>query len=153
MSKQIRSAISRSTAVTFGSDMALRLKLFLLLIAGLVAYFAATIADAEQTDQSKLVAAASQRGAAATDPANSGIWKAATPPRGTMHGEFENNDPFGLSAGVKIAADCSLNWVDPDSAKLYCFSSATSLVYFLDAPQSYLLRARNNWESMSGMNR
>jgi hypothetical protein len=142
MLERIRGAISRRTAVTFGS-----------LLAVLAAYFAATIAGAEQTDQSKLLPAASQHGAAATDPAKSGIWKAATPPRGTMHGEFENNDPFGLSAGVKIAADCSLNWVDPDSGKLYCFSSATSLVYFLDAPQSYLSRARNNWESMSGMKR
>jgi hypothetical protein len=92
-----------------------------------------------------VTAAALQHGATAADAAHAGIWKAVIPPRGTMHGEFENNDPFGVSVGVKIEADCSLNWVDPDSGKLYCFSSATSLVYFLDAPHSYLARARKKW--------
>jgi len=47
-----------------------------------------------------------------------------------MHGEFENHDPIGLSAGVKIKADCSINWLDPDSRRRYCFSTATSLVVF-----------------------
>ena len=74
-----------------------------------------------------------------------GIWKAVVPPPGTMHGEFDNNDPIGLAAGVRIAADCSINWVDPDAGKLYCFSSATSLVVFLDGPRAYLERARVQW--------
>jgi hypothetical protein len=73
-----------------------------------------------------------------------GIWKAVVPPA-TMHGEFANHDPLGLAAGVAIAADCSINWVDPDAGKLYCFSSATSLVVFLDAPRAYLNRARAQW--------
>lgn len=94
-------------------------------------------------------AAAAKHGANATDPDDAGIWKAATPPKGTMHGEFENNDPIGLAAGVKIPADCSLNWKDPDSGKLYCFSSATSLVYFLNAPQSYISRAKSNWKALA----
>jgi hypothetical protein len=91
-------------------------------------------------------AAAMQHGARATDPAHAGIWKAATPPDGTMRGEFANADPLGLSAGVSITADCSINWVDPDSSKRYCFASATSLVVFLEAPHTYLSRARENWE-------
>jgi hypothetical protein len=66
-----------------------------------------------------------------------------------MHGEFDNNDPIGLTAGVRIAADCSINWVDPDDRKLYCFSSATSLVFFLDAPQDFLRRARKEWRHLS----
>ena len=73
-----------------------------------------------------------------------GIWKAVVPPA-TMHGEFANHDPLGLAAGVAIAADCSINWVDPDAGKLYCFSSATSLVYFLGSPRAFLARARQNW--------
>ena len=73
-----------------------------------------------------------------------GIWKAVVPP-GAMHGEFANHDPLGLAAGAAIAADCSINWVDPDAGKLYCFSSATSLVMFLDAPHTYLERARAQW--------
>ncbi|HET7757755.1 MAG TPA: hypothetical protein VFK87_10915 [Steroidobacteraceae bacterium] len=70
------------------------------------------------------------------------------PPRGSMHGEFGDEDPVGLAAGVEIAADCSINWVDPDSSKLYCFSTATSLVYFLDAPRERLSRAREEWRRL-----
>jgi hypothetical protein len=80
--------------------------------------------------------------------AGEGIWKAVVPRPGTMHGEFENNDPIGLYAGVRIKADCSVNWVNPDDHKLYCFSSATSLVFFLDAPASYLAQARNSWRKL-----
>jgi hypothetical protein len=87
--------------------------------------------------------------AAASDPDHAGIWKAVTPP-GSMHGEFKGDDPLGLAAGVRIPADCSINWVDPDSGKRYCFSSATSLVVFLEAPQSYLRRATNYWKSAGG---
>jgi len=77
--------------------------------------------------------------------ASGGIWKAVVPTPGSMHGEFANHDPFGLAAGVAIAADCSINWVDPDSGKLYCFASATSLVMFLEGPHGCLERAREQW--------
>ena len=43
-----------------------------------------------------------------------GIWKAVVPAPGVMHGSFDSNDPIGLTAGVRIKADCSINWVDPD---------------------------------------
>ena len=85
---------------------------------------------------------------ASSDPARAGIWKAVVPPPGAMHGEFDDNDPIGVMAGVRIAADCSINWVDPDDRRLYCFSSATSLVFFLDAPQDYLRRARAQWRQL-----
>ena len=77
-----------------------------------------------------------------------GIWKAVVPAPGSMKGEFDNNDPIGLYAGVKIKADCSLNWTHPDNHKLYCFSTATSLVFFLDAPANYLEGARKNWTKL-----
>jgi hypothetical protein len=96
-----------------------------------------------------LTSAVAQHGATAADAGHAGIWKVATPPNGSMHGEFDNNDPIGLAAGTKIPADCSLNWVDPDFHKLYCFSSATSLVYFLDSPRAYLARARKNWAALT----
>ena len=83
--------------------------------------------------------------------AGEGIWKAVVPPPGTMTGEFENNDPIGLYAGVKIKADCSLNWGNPDDHKLYCFSSATTLVFFLDAPASYLEKARMSWRKLKSV--
>jgi hypothetical protein len=83
--------------------------------------------------------------------AGEGIWKAVVPHPGTMKGEFENNDPIGLYAGVKIKADCSLNWINPDDHKLYCFSSATSLVFFLDAPASYLEKARKSWRKLKSV--
>jgi hypothetical protein len=95
-------------------------------------------------------AAAARNGAGATDPEHAGIWKAATPAEESTRGEFANSDPVGLSVGVRIKADCSINWVDPDSGKRYCFSTATSLVFFLDAPRAYLVRATASWDSMEG---
>jgi hypothetical protein len=96
-----------------------------------------------------VTAAALRHDAAAPDAAHAGIWKAAVPPEGSMRGEFDSNDPIGVTAGVRIAADCSINWVDPDDRRLYCFSSATSLVYFLDDPQNFLRRARAQWRALS----
>jgi hypothetical protein len=98
-------------------------------------------------------AAGAPRAAAADSPPdarNGGIWKAVVPRPGTMRGEFDNDDPIGLAAGVRIPADCSINWTDPDAGKLYCFSSATSLVLFLDAPHAYLERARAQWLLRAG---
>jgi len=77
-----------------------------------------------------------------------GIWKAVVPPKG-MHGEFDSNDPIGVAAGRRIAADCSINWVDPDERKLYCFSSATSLVFFLEGPHAWIERARKQWPGLA----
>ncbi|HEY4749094.1 MAG TPA: hypothetical protein VIH60_01775 [Steroidobacteraceae bacterium] len=121
----------------------------LLLIATAIAMSAAAVAAADSFDsrEESFRSALVSHGVNATDPDHAGIWKAATPPLGSMRGEFESNDPIGLSAGVRIKADCSINWVDPDSGKLYCFSSATSLVVFLDTPHSYLARAMKNWDA------
>ncbi len=83
-------------------------------------------------------------------PSEGGIWKAVVPVKDTMHGEFDGDDPIGLTAGVRIKADCSINWVDPDAGRLYCFASATSLVVFLDAPRTYLERARVQWLRLAG---
>ncbi|HEX3846296.1 MAG TPA: hypothetical protein VHV81_02865 [Steroidobacteraceae bacterium] len=76
-----------------------------------------------------------------------GIWKAATPPV-RMQGEFDDLDPLGVAAGVRIEADCSLNWIDPDDGKLYCFSSGTSLEFFLDSPHEHIERARAGWRKL-----
>jgi hypothetical protein len=85
--------------------------------------------------------------ASGTAPAG-GIWKAAVPSK-PMHGEFDSLDPLGVAAGARIKADCSLNWIDPDDGKLYCFSSGTSLEFFLDKPQANLERARALWRKMN----
>jgi hypothetical protein len=77
-----------------------------------------------------------------------GIWKAAVPAK-PMIGEFESLDPLGVAAGARIKADCSLNWVNPDDGKLYCFASGTSLEFFLDQPQTHLERARAGWRRMA----
>lgn len=86
-----------------------------------------------------LLALASARAADADD---GGIWKAFVPD-GTV-GEFGSHDPVGLIAGKQILADCSLNWRDQHD-RLYCFSSGTSLVHFLDQPQTFTQRARQAW--------
>jgi hypothetical protein len=88
--------------------------------------------------------------ASQADAAHAGIWKAVVPAQGVMHGEFGNDDPIGLTAGVRIRADCSINWVDPDEGRLYCFSSATSLAVFLEAPHAYLAKARAQWRRLEG---
>lgn len=76
-----------------------------------------------------------------------GIWKSAIPPHG-MKGEFDNHDPIGLAAGAVIKVDCSLNWIDPDDRKLYCFNSATAVEYFRRWPKTNIRRARQAWEAM-----
>ena len=86
--------------------------------------------------------------AAAGGERGSGIWKAAVPPR-AMQGEFDNFDPLGVAAGAKIKADCSLNWINPDDGKRYCFSSGTSLEFFLDRPRANLARAHAAWRKMA----
>lgn len=78
-----------------------------------------------------------------------GIWKWVVPPV-KMHGAFEDHDPIGLVAGQLIPADCAFNWTDPDTHRLYCFTSATSLVYFLDSPQTYLPEAQQHWQALKG---
>ncbi|MBS0380577.1 MAG: hypothetical protein JSS29_19015 [Proteobacteria bacterium] len=100
-------------------------------------------------DAQGVVAAAQAHDGASVDPARAGIWKAAIPPAGSMRGEFDSNDPIGVMAGARIWADCSINWTDPDDRRLYCFSSATSLVYFLESPQAYLRRARARWPTLA----
>lgn len=76
-----------------------------------------------------------------------GIWKAAVPAK-AMQAEFDRYDVYGLAVGVRIQADCSLNWVDPDDGRRYCFASGTSLVYFLDSPKTYLAQARGYWRRL-----
>jgi hypothetical protein len=76
-----------------------------------------------------------------------GIWKAAVPAK-PMKGEFDSHDPMGVAVGASIKADCSLNWVNPDDGTRYCFSSGTSLVYFLDRPQANIQRAREGWRKL-----
>lgn len=68
-----------------------------------------------------------------------GIWKSYVPRH--VKGEFDSYDPVGLMAGALIKADCSLNWRDPDTGKLYCFASGTSQVYFQDWPKTNIRKA------------
>ena len=91
----------------------------------------------------------------ATEPAtpsstgrSGGIWKAAVPQK-AMKGEFDSLDPLGVAAGARIKADCSLNWINPDDGKLYCFSSGTSLEFFLDQPHASIERAQQGWRRLT----
>jgi hypothetical protein len=114
----------------------------------LLLVFLAAGAPLARAAPADVAAAALKHDATSADPARAGIWKAAVPPEGSMHGEFDSNDPIGIAAGARIWADCSINWTDPDSHRLYCFSSATSLVFFLEAPQDYLRRAAKQWREL-----
>jgi hypothetical protein len=75
-----------------------------------------------------------------------GIWKSYSP-KG-LHGEFNNYDPVGLMAGALIHTDCSINFTDPDTRKIYCFNSATSQVYFANWPKTYAAKAAKALEKM-----
>jgi len=77
-----------------------------------------------------------------------GIWKAAVPST-PMKGEFGNLDPIGVAVGAKILADCSINWINPDDGARYCFSSGTSLEFFLDRPHYNIERARAGWRKLN----
>jgi len=102
--------------------------------------------------QSILIGIAAMAAASAdgqtTAGSSSGIWKAAVPQR-AMHGEFDNYDPIGVAAGARVKADCSLNWLDPDDGKLYCFSSGTSLEMFLELPHTHIEQARRAWRALA----
>lgn len=78
-----------------------------------------------------------------------GIWKAVVPLK-PMKGEFNNLDPIGVAVGARILADCSINWINPDDGARYCFSSGTSLEYFLDRPHYNIERARVGWRKLNG---
>jgi hypothetical protein len=84
----------------------------------------------------------------AGSPTSGGIWKAVVPPT-AMKGEFENFDPIGVAAGARIKADCSINWVDPNDGARYCFSSGTSLEFFLEDPNGSIRRAREQWRKLN----
>ncbi len=78
-----------------------------------------------------------------------GIWKWVVPPV-KMHGMFDDHDPIGLVAGKLIPADCAFNWTDPDTHRLICFTTATSLEYFLSSPWTYLAEAEKRWRALKG---
>lgn len=75
-----------------------------------------------------------------------GIWKSYVPHG--VKGEFDNYDPVGLMAGVLIHADCSINWRDPDTDKLFCFTTGTSFNYFQDFPKANAKRANEAFQRM-----
>jgi hypothetical protein len=93
--------------------------------------------------------AQSQGSAMTGAPRPEGIWKAIVPPT-AMKAEFDGFDPIGIAAGARIKADCSINWVNPDDGARYCFSSGTSLEFFLDNPHGSIARAREAWRKLNG---
>jgi hypothetical protein len=110
---------------------------------------ASTSAWAQSTASDEMNATVHDPRIAAAQESGMGIWKWVVPPI-KMKGGFDDHDPIGLVAGQLIPADCSINWTNPDTHKLYCFTSATSLVYFLDSPNTYLSRAEKNWRVLKG---
>ena len=56
-------------------------------------------------------------------------------------GRRQHEAPF-----IEIHADCSLNWRDPDNGKLYCFSSAASLLSFQEWPKTNSRKANEAFE-------
>ncbi|HET9107473.1 MAG TPA: hypothetical protein VFN79_09815 [Steroidobacteraceae bacterium] len=118
-----------------------------LLFPGLLLGMSASAPAATPATATELSNADSAAGRAMAE--HKGIWKWVVPPV-KMHGAFDDHDPIGLVAGKLIPADCAFNWTDPDTHQLYCFTSATSLVYFLNSPQTYLPEAQKRWQALKG---
>jgi hypothetical protein len=97
-----------------------------------------------------LQASAQSPGSAASAvPREGGVWKAVVP-KTAMKSEFDGFDPIGIAAGARIKTDCSLNWINPDDGTRYCFSSGTSLEFFLENPHTRIASARAAWRKLSG---
>ncbi len=79
-----------------------------------------------------------------------GMWDIGRPHPLKGRGVFEDHDPIGVAAGKLIPTDCSVNWTDPDTHKIYCFGSQASLVYFLAAPKTNAARAEKLWRTLKG---
>jgi hypothetical protein len=111
---------------------------------------AAVFAVAAVTFSVCLPASAAEPGSTTTAAVHSeGIWKAVVPPT-PMKSEFDGFDPIGIAAGARIKADCSLNWINPDDGARYCFSSGTSLEFFLESPHANIASARAAWRKLNG---
>ncbi len=106
-------------------------------------------AKTQQTFDSDMADTVQDPRIAAAQKSGKGVWKWVVPPV-KMNGVFDDNDPIGLVAGKLIPADCSINWITPETHKLYCFTSATSLIFFLNAPQTYLAQAEKSWQVLKG---
>jgi hypothetical protein len=79
-----------------------------------------------------------------------GMWDIGRPHPLMGKGVFGDHDPIGIAAGKLIPTDCSVNWIDPDTHKVFCFGSQASLVYFLAAPKSNEARAEKRWRELKG---
>ena len=79
-----------------------------------------------------------------------GMWDIGRPHPLKGKGTFGDHDPIGIAAGKLIPTDCSVNWIDPNSHRIFCFGSQASLVYFLAAPKSNEARAERRWRELKG---
>jgi hypothetical protein len=79
-----------------------------------------------------------------------GMWDIGRPHPLQGTGAFDDHDPIGVAAGKLIPSDCSVNWIDPDTHKVFCFGSQASLVYFLTAPKRNEARAAKAWRALKG---
>jgi hypothetical protein len=79
-----------------------------------------------------------------------GMWDIGRPHPLKGKGIFGDHDPIGIAAGKLIPTDCSVNWIDPDTHKVFCFGSQASLVHFLAAPKSNEARAEKRWRELKG---
>ncbi len=79
-----------------------------------------------------------------------GMWDMGRPHPLQGTGAFDDHDPIGVAAGKLIPSDCSVNWIDPDTRKVFCFGSQASLVYFLAAPKRNEARAEKAWRTLKG---
>ena len=63
--------------------------------------------------------------------------------------EFESNCAWALAErGVERKTDCSVNWKDPETGKIYCFSNQQTKLLFLQDPEEGIQKAEEAFDKL-----
>ena len=63
--------------------------------------------------------------------------------------QFDQNCANGLAEfGVKFKTSCKVNWTDPDSGRMFCFSSEGARESFLRDPAANIRKAEKKYSEL-----
>ncbi len=67
-------------------------------------------------------------------------------------GEYDDNCATGLAIyDVLVETDCSVNWTDERTGKVYCFSSENSKEEFLEDVESNIRKAAEKYAELNAI--
>ena len=64
-------------------------------------------------------------------------------------GEFDGLCAYGLTKGMDVKTDCSINWTDPSTSRKYCFSSAAAKSSWSADTRGNLGRAEASYRALA----